>query len=121
MTNLKRICLMVVVMVIMLATAVLATDAGNKIHIDLSDTNELSSGTTNTNTNADTNTNTNTNTNTMISGGSTNTNTNSSTYNNTTNLPQTGAGDYTMILMIGVLVVFAVYAYKKVRDYKNID
>ena len=48
-----------------------------------------------------------------------NTTTNTSNYTNT-NLPQTGANDYAMVLIIGIFVVSAVYAYKKINDYKNI-
>lgn len=42
-----------------------------------------------------------------------------STYNNNTNtLPQTGIGDNTgMYVIIGICVVSAIYAYKKIRDY----
>ena len=56
----------------------------------------------------------NTNTNTNI-----NINTNTSTYTNS-NLPQTGENDYIVILTIAVFAISAVYAYKKIRDYKNI-
>lgn len=45
---------------------------------------------------------------------------NTSTYNNTNNLPKTGVGDYTMVTAMILLAIVAVYAYKKVRDYKNI-
>lgn len=49
-------------------------------------------------------------------------NNNSSVYNNTTNktntLPQTGIGDNTgMYIIMGICVVCAIYAYKKIRDY----
>lgn len=47
-------------------------------------------------------------------------NTNTSNYNVTQNLPQTGANDYIMVLVIGVFAVSAIYAYKKIRDYKSI-
>ena len=52
----------------------------------------------------------------------TNNTANTSTYNNTNtnNLPKTGVGDYTMITAIILLAIVAVYAYKKVSDYKNI-
>lgn len=49
--------------------------------------------------------------------------TNTSVYNNTTNdatntLPQTGIGDNTgMIIIVGICVISAIYAYKKIRDY----
>lgn len=75
---------------------------------------------TNTNTNnASTNTNTNTNTNTVKTNNVNNTN-NSSIYNNT-NLPSTGIEDSIPVAML--IVVFgisAIYAYKKINDYRNI-
>ena len=46
--------------------------------------------------------------------------TNSSSYNNT-NLPSTGIGEATpMILVILVFIISAIYAYKKINDYKNV-
>lgn len=45
---------------------------------------------------------------------------NTSSYNNT-NLPKTGAEDYTAVYLIaGVCLVSAVYAYKKVKEYKGL-
>lgn len=73
---------------------------------------------TNTNTNINTNTNTNTNTNVNV-----NTNTNSvKTYNtnNTTDLPQTGIEDYNIGILLIICVASAIYAYKKVGDYRSI-
>ena len=55
--------------------------------------------------------------NTIIQAGNT---ANTSVYNNTTNLPQTGADDYAVILAIGIFAIAAVYTYKRIRDYKNI-
>ncbi len=68
----------------------------------------------------DENVNTSNNTNTFLN------NTTSSSYNNTnvntnTNLPSTGIGESgTTIALIVVLAISGIYAYKKVRDYKNI-
>lgn len=50
------------------------------------------------------------------------TNTNSSSYNSsntaTNNVPQTGLEDNTgMFVILGICVVSAIYAYKKIRDY----
>ena len=68
---------------------------------------------TNTNNSANTNRNTNSNSN------SANTNRNS-IYNNT-NLPKTGIGDSLPIAALVVIFgISAVYAYKKVKDYRNI-
>ena len=48
-------------------------------------------------------------------------NTNTSIYNNTNNantLPQTGIGDNTgMYIIMGICIISAIYAYKKIRDY----
>ena len=44
---------------------------------------------------------------------------NTSTLNS--NLPKTGIADNTVVfIVVGVCVVAAIYAYKKVRDYKGI-
>lgn len=68
----------------------------------------LEGANTNLNTNINTNTNTNTNT-------KTNTNVNE---NRPATTPHAGAGDYTGLIFIAVFAVSAVYAYKKIRDYK---
>ena len=92
---------------------------------------------TKNNTSNSTNTNTNTNTNATNTTNTTNTNNtaknnslntgavtgnknNTSTYNNSS-LPKTGVEDSipTMLLLV-VFGISAVYAYKKIRDYKNV-
>lgn len=71
------------------------------------------SANTNNNTNTNTNININTNTNTNVS--------NNNTNNYNTNLPQAGAPESTMMgVAITVLAITAIYAYKKVREYKRI-
>lgn len=47
---------------------------------------------------------------------------NTRTYNtnNTSDLPQTGIEDYNVGILLVICVASAIYAYKKVRDYKNI-
>ena len=44
------------------------------------------------------------------------------TYNNSnkTDLPQTGIEDYNIGILLVICVASAIYAYKKVNDYKNI-
>ena len=78
----------------------------------------------NTNTNINTNTGTNTNTGSSVSlntNTTTNTNTNTGTNNYNTNLPHTGIAENTMLgIALTVLVIIAIYAYKKVNEYKNI-
>ena len=45
---------------------------------------------------------------------------NSSTYNSTS-LPKTGIGDYNTVVVLAVVFdISAAYAFKKIRDYKNI-
>ena len=115
--------LLISVMVMLFATTVNAAE-NNAGFNDLTDT------LTNTNTNkAANNTNTNNaanntnkaanNTNTNNSANNTN---KSSVYNNTnTNLPKTGIEDSIPVAMLVVVFgISAVYAYKKVNDYKNI-
>lgn len=120
MTNLKKILIVILAIALLVAVSfeVLATD----------DFGVIPDG--NTTIIGDPNNTTNNNVNdvpTIINpantlGGTSNTNnnTNTSTYNNTNNLPKTGVGDYTMVTAIVLLAIVAVYAYKKVRDYKNI-
>ncbi len=46
---------------------------------------------------------------------------NNANTNTNTNLPKTGLEDNTMLyIVLGVSAVAAIYAYKKVRDYKGI-
>ena len=105
MTNLKRVILVMLVVALLGITVVYANDV-----INITD-NEVTAGGDNNNNVVDNNTTDNI---TIDVGGTQNGN------NNTTNLPQTGANDYAMVLVIGLFALSAVYAYKKVRDYKNI-
>ena len=111
-------------MVMMFNTSVLAADNdGNFTQLTL---NNSSSNNSNSNSNAsnsntnNANTNTkNSNTNTNNSNKSNNTN-NSSIYNNTI-LPKTGISDSIPVAMLVVVFgISAVYAYKKIKDYRNI-
>lgn len=106
-----------------MSTRVFAAVGDSDGLMDLYDdtTNQLNTtNTNNTNTNTNllnTNTlNTNTlNTNTNI----TNTTLNTNNYN--TNLPKAGAAENKMLgVAFTVLAITAVYAYKKVKEYKNI-
>lgn len=68
------------------------------------------------------NTNTNSNTNSTYNSLVTTNNTNSSSYStNNTNLPSTGLeGSGLTVALIVILAISGVYAFKKIRDYKNI-
>ena len=48
-----------------------------------------------------------------------NANANKNVNNNVTEMPDTGV-DYSVVTIIAICGVSAVYAYKKIRDYKNI-
>ena len=120
---LKTIIVLIIGVVLFAMTSnVFAADTGLDFFDDT--TNQLD---TNTNTNANTNainTNTNaTNTNNTNTVDTTNTSaaTNTNTNNYNTNLPKAGAGENTIMgVAITVLAVVAIFAYKKVNQYKNI-
>lgn len=107
------ICVVAIaVLVLTLVTDVFAIDdiaalAGNNANNDFQNI----PSTTNTNTNVNTNTNTNTNLNT-------NTNSNTNKNGNVDTIPDTGV-DYSVVFIIAICGVFAVYAYKKIKDYNN--
>ncbi len=127
-TNLIKVLLVMIVsiMVVLFSSNVLAaTDADG--YEDLTEAlgnSSSNSGNTNNNS-ANTNTNNaNTNTNLANNNNTANTNSNrtnnSSIYNNTS-LPKTGLADSVpVVLLVVVFGVSAIYAYKKINDYKNI-
>ena len=132
MKNLIKVAtiLLISVMVVSFATAVNAADNTNdgfrELTLDSSNTNSNNtSGNTNTGNNNTGNTNSNTNnTNTNTNKNTNSNNTNSSKYNNTnknTDLPKTGIEDSIPVaLLVVVFGISAVYAYKKINEYKNI-
>lgn len=103
MKNLRKVFLVMMVVILLGVTIVYATDDTSTIVIKDQNTNTVN--TANTQNTANTLNTLNT--------------ANTSNYTNT-NLPQTGADDYAMVLIIGIFAVSAVYAYKKINDYKNI-
>lgn len=117
--------LLISVMVMMFSTNVLAadndTDGFTELTINNANSNNTNTNNTNTNIN---NTNTNTNntnkTNKTNNTNNTNKTNNSSVYNNT-NLPSTGIEDSIPIAMLVVVFgISAIYAYKKIKEYRNI-
>lgn len=128
--------LLISVLVMMFSTNVLAADESNGGFNQL--TLNSGSNTNNTNTNATGNTNATNNTNSTnntnnASSNTNNSNTNKSNTNNTanntnnssvynnTNLPKTGIEDSIPVAMLVVVFgISAIYAYKKIRDYRNI-
>ncbi len=101
--------LIISVMVMIFSTNVFAADNTNgftQLTLDGSNTAANNTNTNNTNTN-----NTNTNSNKVN---------NTSIYNNT-NLPKTGvASSIPVAMLVVVFGISAVYAYKKIKDYRNI-
>ena len=111
-------------MVMMFNTSVLAADNdGNFTQLTL---NNSSSNNSNSNSNASNSNTNNANTNTKNSNANTNNsnksnNTNNSSIYNNTNLPKTGIEDSIPVAMLVVVFgISAVYAYKKIKDYRNI-
>ncbi len=122
--------LLMSIMVIMFTTNVWAEDNDfTTLPVNTNNTANTNSNNTNANTNNsntpsnNSNTNrSNTNTANTNSNNTNNTNNanNSSIYNNT-NLPKTGIEDSIPVAMLVVIFgISAIYAYKKIRDYRNI-
>lgn len=100
------------VMVIAFSSSVFAAD--NTGFNDLTSTLSNSSNSNSNNSNTNRNTNTNTNT-------KTNSNTNNSSIYNNTNLPKTGIESSVPVAALVVIFgVSAVYAYRKIKEYKDI-
>lgn len=137
-SNLIKMFLVMVVSLclILVATYTFADDEGTT-PIDLTNSIVDTSNNTTTNTEnstdtdnfvslddnvSNTNTNTNSNTNSTYNSLVTTNNTNSSSYStNNTNLPSTGLeGSGLTVALIVILAISGVYAFKKIRDYKNI-
>ena len=125
-TNLLKLFfgLVLSLMIIFIATSVTATDGFTDMTNSLVSNNSSNStsnnATGNTNTSNSNSNGTNTNTNTNTNSNRTNNTNNSSIYNNSS-LPKTGIGDTLPIAaLVVVFGISAVYAYKKIKDYKNI-
>ncbi len=116
---LKTIIVLIIGVVLFAMTSnVFAADTGLDFFDDTTNQLDTNTNTNATNTNTNTNTNT-TNTNTNATNTPATTNTNTNNYN--TNLPKAGAGENTIMgVAITVLAVVAIFAYKKVNQYKNI-
>lgn len=115
--NLKEIMivLMSVVIIALIANTVLAVDPGATLGAD--DYNNAqqpqvsNSNSNNSNNNSGNNSNSN---------NSSNNNAKRYNTNSNTNLPQTGTEDYNVGILLVICVASAIYAYKKVKYYKNI-
>ena len=75
-----------------------------------------------TNDNTTNNTNNTTNNTVNTSNNKVNNTNNTKVYNtnNTSDLPQTGIEDYNIGILLIICVASAIFAYKKINDYKNI-
>lgn len=117
-TNLiKMISILLVSAMVILFTS--NVYAANDVYDDLTLLNNTNSASTSTNTTNNVTSNSTANT-TNNTANTTNKTNNSSVYTNT-NLPKTGLTDSIPVAaLIVILGISAVYAYKKVKDYKNI-
>ena len=115
------VCLVALMsLVLIVTTSARATDsiddAGNIEDIlsgnDETETIVDETGNNNTNTNSNSNLNTNENANA-------NSNLNFNSNSNVSSYPNTGV-DYSVVVIIAVCGISAVYAYKKIRDYKSL-
>lgn len=132
-SNLVKIfsILLISVMVMMFSTNVLAADDGfNQLTLNTNNNTATNTNTNTQNTNTDatnrsavnTNNTNITNTRNTNTNNTSNTNTrnNSSVYNDT-NLPKTGIEDSIPVaLLVVIFGISAIYAYKKIKDYRNI-
>ena len=115
--------LVVSLMVMLFSTNVMAAETDNGF-TDLTPAvgNNTTNGTSNNTSNSNTNNTNNTNRNNISNNTNrTNNTNNSSIYNNTNSLPKTGVTDSIPVaVLLIVFAISAVYAYKKIKDYRNI-
>ena len=122
-TNLIKIFSVIIIgmMLMFYSTEVFAD---NDTFTDLTSTinSTQSNGTNSNSSNSSSNTTNNSSSNSSRTNTSNNTTNNSSVYtNNSTNLPSTGIEDsFPVGVLIVVLIISSVYAYKKINEYKNI-
>ena len=120
-SNLIRVILILVMstMFILFSTNVFAADGSDDFNDLTSTLNNTAANNTAANL-AGNSSNNALNTNKTNNANNTNNTNNASIYNNT-NLPKTGIGDSIPVAMLVVVFgISAVYAYKKVKEYRNI-
>lgn len=110
----KKLVLVFVMVILLLVTMVGVVKASNDLDIEIVNQQNTATNNTDNNTAGGNNTVNEANNNVVP-------NTNNTVGNNTT-LPQTGVEDNTILFVAfaTIFAVSAVYAYKKIRDYKNI-
>ncbi len=125
-TNLVKVVsiLLVSLMVILFSTNVFAAENNDTSFQDLTGTlgNSTENNTSkNTNANNANKNGNNTNTNNANANKNKNNNTNNSSIYNNTDLPKTGVeNSIPVVVLVAIFGISAVYAYKKIDDYKNL-
>ena len=113
------------VVLITISTTVSASDIvlgnGNNTATPISG-NEYENAQTPETDNASANNTTNNTANNATNNTANNTSNKAKTYNtnNTNDLPQTGIEDYNVGILLIICIASAIFAYKKIRDYKNV-
>lgn len=116
--NIKKIIisLLAIFLVLGVACTTYATEGGSSILDEINQMLQNESGNIEGNQNASEipeGTNTNTNTNTNLASGNINVN-----ENRPATTPYAGVEGYTGLIFVAIFGVSAIYAYKKIRDYK---
>ena len=123
-TNLVKVVsiLLVSLMVILFSTNVFAAENNDTSIQDLTGTlGNSTENNTSKNTNANNANKNGNNTNTNNANANKNNNTNNSSIYNNTDLPKTGVeSSIPVVLLVAIFGISAVYAYKKIDDYKNL-
>ena len=125
-TNLVKVVsiLLVSLMVILFSTNVFAAENNDTSFQDLTGTlgNSTENNTSkNPNANNANKNGNNTNTNNANANKNKNNNTNNSSIYNNTDLPKTGVeSSIPVVVLVAIFGISAVYAYKKIDDYKNL-
>ena len=122
--NMKEIMIIVLsVALVTVATSVFASDivlGTNSQDTTQVDANEYALVQNDENeTNATNNLNNNSETNIQVNNNTAKTY-NTANNNSKSNLPQTGIEDYNVGILLVIAIASAIFAYKKVQDYKNI-
>ena len=123
-TNLVKVVsiLLVSLMVILFSTNVFAAENNDTSFRDLTGTlGNSTENNTSKNTNANNANKNGNNTNTNNANANKNNNTNNSSIYNNTDLPKTGVeSSIPVVVLVAIFGISAVYAYKKIDDYKNL-
>ena len=123
-TNLVKVVSILLgsLMVILFSTNVFAAENNDTSFQDLTGTlGNSTENNTSKNTNANNANKNGNNTNTNNANANKNNNTNNSSIYNNTDLPKTGVeSSIPVVVLVAIFGISAVYAYKKIDDYKNL-